>query len=216
MIIDCVRRLSCSGDHMEIDKNLLWANLNSVSTILFEENDIVEVRAIHNIRKGDITHRWTVAKDLSTLADNLVALNLKGYNLYFGVNPRKHVGGTKKEDVVLARCLFADFDDKDDPLIRPGDGCGRYEFVLNRIIDAELPEPSLVVSSGGGIHTYWRMDESITDAHAFKTAQKQIIHLLHSDNSVNDFPRIMRLPGFLNVKTKPYRESFIIYPTGRI
>ena len=140
---------------------------------------------------------------------------MQGYNIYFGVNPRKHVGGTTKEDVALARCIFADFDDKDDAMIRPGDGCGRYEFVLNRIIDAGLPEPSMVVSSGGGIHCYWRLDDPITDAETFKTAQKQLIRVLQSDNSINDFPRIMRIPGFWNVKTKPYRESFIIYPTRR-
>lgn len=191
-------------------------DLQTIASVLFEPMDIVEVRAIHSVRKGDIVHRWTTAQELSTLYDELQRLNRKGYNIYFGVNPRRHVGGTKKEDVALARCLFADFDDKDDPMIRPGDGCGRYEFVLNRIIDAGLPEPSLVVSSGGGIHTYWHLDEPITEANAFKAAQKQIIHLLHSDNSVNDFPRIMRMPGFLNVKEKPYRDCFVIYPARRI
>lgn len=191
------------------------SDIHIIASLLFKPNDIVEVRAIHSVRKGDIVHRWTTTQELPTIYDELHEFNRKGYNIYFGVNPRKYIGGTKKEDVALARCLFADFDDKDDPLIKPGDGCGRYEFVLNRIIDAGLPEPSLAVSSGGGIHTYWRLDEPITDANEFKAAQKQIIRVLHSDNSINDFPRIMRLPGFLNVKAKPYRESFIIYPTRR-
>lgn len=194
-------------------------DLQIIASVLFEPTDVVEVRAIHSVRKGDIVHHWSVAQELFTLYDVLQGLNQNGYNIYFGVNPRKHVGGTKKEDVALARCIFADFDDKDDPMIRPscndGAGCGRYEFVLNRIIDAGLPEPSLVVSSGGGIHCYWRLDEPIDEANAFKAAQKQIIHLLRSDNSINDFPRVMRMPGFLNVKTKPYRDCFIIYPTRR-
>jgi len=132
--------------------------------------------------------------------------NRQDYNIYAGVNPRQARGISGDEGVLLARCLFADFDD-----ILPGDGCGPSEFVLMRIEEADLPNPTLVISSGHGVHTYWRLSEPVEDLNKWKQLQERLICALDSDKSIKNPERIMRLPGFLNVKEKPHTECFIVY-----
>ena len=194
-------------------------DLQIISRVLFEPSDIIEIRCIKGQRPNSVSRSlWCTAAELPSKGEQLDRLNKQGWNLYFGVNPRKQSGGTKSVDVALARCCFTDFDDKDCPMLRPscgdGAGLGRYEFVLNHIIDAGLPEPSLVVSSGNGMHCYWRLAEPIYDAAEFKAAQENLIDLLGSDGAVKDFSRIMRLPPFDNVKDESNpKECFVIYPT---
>jgi hypothetical protein len=93
--------------------------------------------------------------------------------------------------VLLARCLFADFDK-----------CA-VEAAQQRIADAGLPTPTLIVSSGHGAHAYWRLTEPLTDLAAWTETQKDLIDLLHSDKVIFNPERLMRLPGFLNLKGDP-------------
>ena len=61
----------------------------------------------------------------------------------------------------------------------------------------------MIVNSGHGIHLYWRLVEPMTDLEAWRTLQKRLIQLLGSDPSIHDPPRIMRLPGFVNLNGAP-------------
>ncbi|MHC4541334.1 MAG: hypothetical protein ACYS74_16400, partial [Planctomycetota bacterium] len=138
--------------------------------------------------------------------EELLRYNRQDYNIYAGVNPRKLKGISGDDGVLLARCLFADFDG-----IPPGNGCGPSEFVLMRIEEAGLANPTLVISSGHGVHTYWRLSEPVQDLDKWKQLQERLICGLESDKSIKNPERIMRLPGFLNVKEEPHTESFIVY-----
>jgi len=68
--------------------------------------------------------------------------------------------------------------------------------------------PTVTVSTGGGVHCWWRLTEPVIDAKAWSRSQKQLAKALGSDPSVHDWPRIMRLPGFVNHKYehKPVAE----------
>lgn len=170
---------------------------------VFEPGDVIELRLLG---KGAPVKLWTLAEKLPSMCTELERYNQQGYNVYAGANPRKANGLSGDENVLLARCLFADFDN-----VAAGDGCGSSEFVLMRIEEAGLPNPSLVMCSGHGIHTYWRLSEPIEDLDKWKQLQERLIYALQSDKSIKNRERIMRLPGFLNIKKEPHTECFIVY-----
>jgi hypothetical protein len=114
--------------------------------------------------------------------------------------------------VKLARCLFADFDGGTD-----------YEDAMSRIKAADLPWPTAILESGGGIHAWWRLDHPMTDAEAWHVRMKAIASALGSDQSICDWPRIMRLPGFINWKHEQRPLSVLkdcdptrVYPLARL
>ena len=70
-------------------------------------------------------------------------------NLFIGVCPRR--GGNGRYDLAwqirTVRALWADIDHIS------------VEEALDRIARSKLPEPSIVVNSGNGVHIYWLLDE---------------------------------------------------------
>jgi KaiC/GvpD/RAD55 family RecA-like ATPase len=157
---------------------------------LFEADDIVEVRRLPSCQST-----WHNAADLPSISGALIVENASGQNIYIGANPRKTAGGRKSEDVVLARCLFVDFD--------------------NMIIDESLeriktlPPPTLILISGHGVHCYWRLVDPIDNLITWTELQRDLASYVGSDPTIHDPPRIMRVPGFTNHKP-PIAESYIV------
>lgn len=170
---------------------------------VFEPGDIVEVRAIAS--GGHVRKFWRTARNLPDLVPDLESLNREGFNIYAGTNPRRAEGMSGDENVVVCRCLFADFDKID-----PGDGCGIWEFVEPRIEATGLPMPTLVVFSGHGVHAYWRLSESLEPGR-WAGLQSRLIVSLESDPACKNRERVMRLPGFKNVKKAPHADCFIMF-----
>jgi hypothetical protein len=77
-----------------------------------------------------------------------------------------------------------------------------------RAIDG-LPEPSMVVSSGGGIHVYWALDGQCT-LEQWRSAMAGIIQTTGGDKSTKNQERILRVPGTYNWKTGNPRPVRII------
>ena len=169
---------------------------------VFEPEDIVEVRAIAS--EGRVRKFWRTAQDLPGLVPELERLNRQGFNIYAGPNARKGERLSGDENVALCRCLFGDFDK-----IEPGDGCGIWEFVEPRIEAAGLPMPTLAVFSGHGVHAYWRLTEPMEPTR-WAELQSRLIATLQSDPACKNPERLMRLPGFLNVKEAPHADCFIM------
>jgi hypothetical protein len=99
-------------------------------------------------------------------------------------------------------------------MVNEGDGKGRCAANVQRIralfIDtdgapypANLPlQPHLVVqSSPGRWHLYWLVDGVLLDS--FSTLQKPLAEHYGTDTSVNDLPRVLRVPGFYHRKGEP-------------
>jgi hypothetical protein len=168
---------------------------------IFEPEDIVEFRPLPNSTK-----RWGTLADLPAIVPWLAARNAAGKHAYFGGNPRKDKGGSKEEDVTLARCLWADFDGG----IEPAEAAAR-------IVAAGLPAPTASLASGAGIHTWWRLTEPMADLAEWTRRTKALIAAVGSDKTIHDAPRIMRLPGFVNHKhaDKPLARIIDIEPTRR-
>ena len=170
------------------------AAIEAYARILFEPSDIVEVRRLPSGRSS-----WHEAAHLAEVTAGLNRDNDAGQNIYVGASPRRERGGTKAADVLLARCLFTDFDDG----IAPGEA-------LERIRQAGLPRPTLLIFSGHGTHAYWRLTEPLTDLAEWTRLQKLLILTVGSDPSVHDPPRIMRLPGLWNRKQEPFIRCEIV------
>lgn len=151
---------------------------------IFDPGDVVEFRPLPRAPK-----RWTRADDIGQVVTELGRLNATERHCYFGANPRTGKGGSTAEAVALARCLFADFD-----------GGVSANEARERIATAGLPEPTAIVFTGGGVHCWWRLTEPMTDDDAWHVRMKAIAQALGSDQSICDWPRIMRLPGFTNWK----------------
>lgn len=157
---------------------------------IFDPTDIVELRLIRSSPK-DAKQKWRIASEIPTNVSGLRKLNEQGYNIYFGINPRRAEGGSSNGDVLLARCMFVDFD-----------GVVLAE-VRRRIDEVSLPTPTLILNSGHGHHCYWRLDEPLHDLSEWRSRQEGLIDALDSDPAIKDAARIMRVPGFLNTKADP-------------
>lgn len=159
---------------------------------LFEPEDLVELRTLGTPAK----RHWLHAAQVSGFM-NPIPSSWRGLNITFGVNPRRQKGGMAA-DVLLARCLFADFDHVE------------ADEAIARIARAGLPVPTALVASGGGIHAYWRLRDPFTDLAVWRLRQKASIAALESDRAVHDAPRMMRLPGTLNHKYNPPRRCELL------
>lgn len=156
----------------------------------WKPEDIIEVRLIHRCRPG-AKSLWFSFDELQGQHSALAGRTAKGFGIYAGINPRPR-GEKGDKSVLLARTLFADFDNGVTP-------ARAVEMIRN----VRLPDPSVVVSSGHGTHAYWRLREPTTDMDRWRAAMKYIVGLLGTDRKIVNQERVMRLPGFDNVKSSP-------------
>ncbi len=174
------------------------AQLADFAACVFAPDDVIEIRRLPSKRSS-----WHKASELGALADTLTAENADD-NLYIGGNPRRDHGGTTADDVVMARCLFADFDHT------------TIEQAQERWKQCDLPNPTLVLSSGHGVHAYWRLSEPMTDLVTWSQFQRDLAAALASDPLIHDSPRIMRLPGFTNHKPPAADCRILTADPGRV
>lgn len=134
--------------------------------------------------------------------DTYVRLTTVGANL--GPTRRGRAG-----DSVEMTALYLDVDDrtgvhKHDAAELPPD----IETGLSTLLAGGLPEPSLVISSGGGCYPIWLLSTPITDvaemkeiSDAWHLAAESIFRAsgFHLDK-VSDLSRMLRVPGTLNAK----------------
>jgi hypothetical protein len=166
---------------------------------VFEPQDIVEFRTIETwsdttgAKKSKAIGQqyYSIGQPLDALLKEMHTLNAVSQgNIFFGVCPRPHEGARKKRDIQIARCFWADLDD-----------CA-VEEARNRVKKVGLPTPTIVVNSGHGVHLYWRLTEAV-DLQArmdeFEVLMKTIANAIDGD-SVQNADRLLRVPGFMNMK----------------
>lgn len=117
-------------------------------------------------------------------AATLSALNQQGAGVFVMVN-QGDLKGRKKANVYRVRALFVDLDGAPlEPVLR----CG-------------MPPHIVVDSSTDRHHAYWLVSDcGLQD---FKPLQRALAARFGADPSVNDLPRVMRLPGFYHCKGEP-------------
>lgn len=122
--------------------------------------------------------------------------------VYFSINPSKREikNGAKrgsKDNIAAVNCFYSDFDVKDGVTLEE--------------INSLDPEPSIIVSSGGGWHCYWLLNKPIKIKNIKHYNELNKIHhkwvrFIGSDDGAKDLTRILRVPGSKNPKYDPPRE----------
>jgi hypothetical protein len=124
----------------------------------------------------------------------LVELSKAGAGVYVTVN-ETDLKGRKAENIKRVRYVFVDLDGA--PLA-----------------PAKQPRPHIIVeSSPKRWHAYWRVEGMALEA--FKDAQRRQITRLGSDKTIVDLPRVLRLPGFLHQKGKPFKTRVVDIWNGK-
>jgi hypothetical protein len=157
---------------------------------VFAPTDVIEFRLLPST-----VSKFSTREGIERTLAELIKLNKAGQHIYVGVNPRKKEGGKSDADVSLARLVWVDVDNFED-----------IDFTLRTVSDCGLPAPSMVVSSGRGLHLYWLLDDPVEDLAKWTRMQKGIIKRLvdagfdQVDTVIHNPSRIMRMPGTVNHK----------------
>jgi hypothetical protein len=110
-------------------------------------------------------------------------------NVFVAMYARKRASG-KGNVATDVGAVWADFDNMGMPEVKA------------RIRDAGLPNPSVLVLSGGhGIHAYWLLTRRLRKQPLVMV--RAIAAKTGADSRVRDMARVMRLPGSVNLKASP-------------
>jgi hypothetical protein len=129
-------------------------------------------------------------------------------NVYFGVTLRTP-GVGHKAGVRRILGLHADFDFKHFS----------SEEDAQRVLNGFELEPSIVVHTGGGLHVYWRLSESLEATGAngayVESLMERLYFRLGGLDKVQNLTRILRVPDTYNQKYKPTRQTRVVQETDR-
>lgn len=161
----------------------------------FPHTDLT-LTAIHPDGKHPTPSRHVRLDDPTALQDaieRLNAANALGWGAYFAVGLRRpgltrwKRGGAA--DVIALPALFVDIDDPSSE-------------ALGRLQCAQL-KPSCIVSSGGGYHAYWWLNEPTTDLNTARLLLRGLAEALGGDSL--SVAQSLRVVGSVN--TKPSRGN---------
>ena len=170
---------------MEIDTAMaarFLAALSADSSHTFQTFSEVDGggRSLNRILHGTFEHH----------AVSLQSLSLKGAGAFVMVN-RGDGRGRKSENVTAVRSLFVDLDGAP----------------VDPVLTGPLPPRIVVESSPGKWHCYWPVVDMPLEC--FRRAQKALAQRFGGDTAVCDWPRVMRLPGFLHHKGAPFQTRLV-------
>jgi hypothetical protein len=168
-----------------------------------DENYFIEFRLIG---KGRTDQIFVTLKELFSDTDRILAkldgYNRGGANVYFGMLPRLREAGDASAVSSETNVLWVDIDSQD---AKVNEDCRR--LTAANII------PSVLSASGHGYHLFFLLREMIPHEQAAKI-MNELARVVNGDK-VSDRPRIMRLPGFLNVKREPVPCHIVRWNPGR-
>lgn len=144
-------------------------------------------RAISDI-KGDGREPKIWFAPLATVWNDLCAYNASRYGIFAIINATDGLG-REAQNVTAMRAAWVDLD--------KGDLASSRARVL-----AWPVKPHMLVNSSatGKAHAYWCV-QPYNDPVAFSELQRKLIATFDGDPTINDTPRVMRIPGFLHGKT---------------
>jgi predicted P-loop ATPase len=123
-----------------------------------------------------------------------------GFNVYAITGNADAIKGTSVKDTDITRCpaLFVEWDDG-----------ASIEEQMQRWQALELPEPTLMVSTGGkSVHCYWVLLQPLAPLEWKRITARLIAHC-NSDKACSNPSRLMRLPGSI------YYDKKTGEPTGQ-
>lgn len=150
-------------------------------------------------------------RDAKQVLQNVIQRNISGeWDVYYGVCPRSASQklAASQKDIKHASMVWADLDTGNEKPYKS------FEEALSAVKGFPI-EPTLIVSSGHGLHAYWHLNKLLSfdsfeggKGLRIRRVLKGLASALKGD-SVCDLGRIMRLVGTLNFKGSP-RECQVI------
>lgn len=125
----------------------------------------------------------------------------EGRGIYLVIND----GGDRKSEITACRAFFVEWDD------RP------IDWQLNAWRELGLPEPSLIVLSGGkSAHCYWLLEQPIPPQE-WAPLQAELIAYAGGDPHCKDASRVMRLPGcwYVDAAGEPTALVELVHVSGQ-
>ena len=154
-------------------------------------------------RKGMVR---MVHGSLQELYQDLEQLNLDGAGVFVTVNRTTPSGRTKK-DITHIRALWADLDEKDASLL--------FEPSVVPL------GPTMIVRSGHGTHLYWVLPQPVEVTPQVVAQTEDLLRRIcfylkpyGADPKVCEIARVMRVPGFYNMKAEPYPLVELVFQGG--
>ena len=139
-------------------------------------------------------------KTVQTLRD----YNQKNYGVFWVVNGGGNSDSEVKTSGTPARAQFAECDPSDEDLNRVETSEITMEDLLKDQLRrlSEFPlKPSIIIQTWKSLHCYWLLEGG--DINRFRGIQKRLISLFHSDSTIQNESRVMRVPGFEHRKHDP-------------
>jgi hypothetical protein len=170
--------------------------------------ETIEIRPIH--ATSGRHHPRTFARTVDEALQAIAAIP-EGFEVYYGVNPRRGRDGTKA-GVAWLTCLYADADDKHFG----GDSQASYDAIM-----AFELIPTGIVRSGHGWQPYWELDEWLENTPDNQAVIERTLRRLYMRlgglDSVQDVSRILRVPGTANWKhpSEPLSVAVAYWEAGR-
>jgi len=158
---------------------------------------------------GFITIHWHrpgmdfLGRSCRTIDEALqIITQLNGFDVYFCLSRQRDGRGKRSHaNATGMQAIWTDADvDPDNPKCYAS-----HEEAINAILDfcrqQQIPEPSLIVDSGGGLHVYWLSDRilSVDEWQPFADALMNAIR--HAGLKIKDHRRYRRCrPGFAGAR----------------
>jgi hypothetical protein len=128
-------------------------------------------------------------------AIKLLAEEAKAENVYFSVN--QFNGRRQVRHLAALNALFVDVDSHGSEV----NLSSLMDDRLGALSRAGVPEPSLVVFSGRGLHFYWIINSvPATTLPRWQACQRHLQRLLQGDPAAVDCTRLLRVIGSVNTK----------------
>jgi hypothetical protein len=177
--------------------------------LLGKDNAATWLRAIDPVktrkRSGGADYQGVASKADKAWID---AKTADGFNVYAITGNAAAIKGTSVKDTDITRCpaLFVEWDDGAD-----------IDTQAQRWQELELPEPTLMVSTGGkSVHCYWVLLEPMAPE-PWRVLQSRLITYCKGDAACKNPSRLMRLPGsvyFSKETGEPTGQCRIIAAAG--
>ena len=136
-------------------------------------------------------------KTLNDAMGLLCELNENGSGIFVSLN-ETDFEGRKTDNIIRVRAVFVDLDGAP----------------LDPVLNCNLRPHLVTETSPGRHHAFWLVDGFPLDQ--FKPVQKAIAARFDGDAAVSDLPRCVRVPGFDNVKSDPFKARIVEVNDGPI
>jgi RepB DNA-primase from phage plasmid len=182
---------------------------------LFDEDDLIFFQLIHSTRtfigKDGKPQAETKLVGLVSVKDaatpqyiaELEKFQSDGWNVYVCMNPCPPHTKTRTERLITTiRTLFLDVDKT------KGQGADALRLIQEAVSGNLIPSPtSILESSPGNYHIAWAVDDFSWDE--AKAALPALASQLGGDPSATDLNRVLRMPGFRNLKS--HHNGFVCH-----